>query len=361
MTTKFSLPKLDWWLLTPALLLVTVGLLTLSSLSMSYFVSQLVFTVGCLVIVLVLSRVDVPFLKDFGWIFYIGSLILLLVVFIVGIESHGATRWIDVFGVRLQFSELCKPPLALCLAGFLSNTDNRSLKSYFLVGILLFPVFFLIFFQPDLGNAMIYLLVTLITMLIFGYPLRWFLISAIPVVIASPFLWGHLHDYQRQRLLTFLDPASDPRGDSYNVMQAIIAVGSGGWMGKGFGAGTQSGLRFLPERHTDFIFATISEGLGFFGTVIVVLCFFFLCFRIYKIIQNSESTFEKLFAVCAFGFFLVHFFINAGMNAGIMPVVGVTLPFVSYGGSSLLSNFIFLGLLSNISVSQKRENVLEIR
>lgn len=361
MRPTFSWPKLDWLLLLPALLLVTIGLLTLSSLSMSYFVTQFVFSLGCLAIVILLSRVDVSMFKELGIVFYVGSLISLLIVFVIGIESHGATRWIDIFGVRLQFSELCKPVLSLALAGFLATTDNRSLKSYFLTGVFLFPVFLLIFFQPDLGNAMIYLLVTLITMIIFGYPMRWFLISAVPVIVASPFLWSKLHDYQRQRLLTFLDPASDPLKESYNVMQAIIAVGSGGLMGKGFGSGTQSGLRFLPERHTDFIFATLSEGLGFFGTMLVVLCFFFLCFRIYKIIQRAETPFEKIFSICAFSFFLVHFFVNAGMNAGIMPVVGVTLPFVSYGGSSLLSNFIFLGLLSNISVSRKRENVLEIK
>lgn len=361
MTTKFSLPKLDWWLLTPALLLVTIGLLTLSSLSMTYFTTQLIYTIGCLLVVLVLSRADISMLKHGGQFFYLASVFLLGIVFIIGFESKGATRWIDIFGISFQFSELCKPLLSLAFAGFLASTDNRSLRSYLLVGAFLIPVFLLIFYQPDLGNATIYLLVTAFTLLIYGFPLRWFLISAIPVVIASPFIWGHLHDYQRQRLITFLNPASDPLKDSYNVMQAIIAVGSGGLMGKGFGAGTQSSLRFLPERHTDFIFATLSEGLGFLGTMIVVLCFFFLCFRIYKIILNTEDSFQKIFSICVFGFFLIHFFVNAGMNAGIMPVVGVTLPFVSYGGSSLLCNFIFLGLLSNISVFQKHENVLEIR
>ena len=361
MTTKFLLPKLDWWLLTPAFLLVTIGLITLSSLSMSYFTTQLIYAVGSFLVILLLSRVDVPMFKHLGIFFYIASLFVLGIVFIIGFESKGATRWIDIFGVSIQFSELCKPLLSLALAGYLSSSDNTSVKSYLLSGILLVPVFLLIFFQPDLGNAMIYLLVMALTLVIYGYPMRWFIISAVPAVIASPFIWEHLHDYQRQRLVTFLNPAADPLKESYNVMQAVIAVGSGGLMGKGFGAGTQSGLRFLPERHTDFIFATLSEGLGFFGTMIVVLCFFFLCFRVYKIITVCENPFEKIFAICVFGFFLIHFFVNAGMNAGIMPIVGVTLPFVSYGGSSLLCNFIFLGLLSNISVSQKRENVLEIR
>lgn len=160
--------------------------------------------------------------------------------------------------------------------------------------------------------------------------------------------------------MTFLDPSRDPLGTSYNVIQSVIAVGSGMIMGRGLGQGTQSGLRFLPERHTDFIFATISEQLGFIGTIIILVCFAFLLYRVFKIFLNSEEGFSKNFSAIVFFSFLIQIFVNIGMNVGIIPVVGVTLPFVSYGGSSLLSNFIFLGFLSSIVRSTKDKNVLEI-
>jgi rod shape determining protein RodA len=174
-------------------------------------------------------------------------------------------------------------------------------------------------------------------------------------------IWLKLHDYQRQRIFTFLNPQSDPLGISYNSIQALIAVGSGQFMGKGISEGTQSSLRFLPERQTDFIFATIAEGLGFIGTVLIILSLFFLCYRVYCLFRRTSDRFIQIFSLCAFGFFLIPSFINIGMNVGIVPIVGVTLPFVSFGGSSLLSNFIFLGILSAMSSSQRHKDVLEIK
>jgi rod shape determining protein RodA len=161
--------------------------------------------------------------------------------------------------------------------------------------------------------------------------------------------------------MTFLNPTSDPLGISYNSIQAMIAVGSGTFLGKGLSEGTQSGLRFLPERQTDFIFATIAEGLGFLGALIIVLALLFLCYRVYLIFSATSDKFIKVFSACAFGIFLIPSFVNIGMNIGIVPIVGVTLPFVSFGGSSLLSNFIFLGILSSMSTSRKHKDVLEIR
>ncbi len=355
------LPKVDWSIFIPSCILIIIGLLTLFSLGGDYFRNQFLFSLVCIVLFFLLHKFDYRILKEFGMIFYIFSLIALAIIFIIGFESKGAVRWVEIFGVSIQFSELCKPLLAISLSSFLSNSESRSIKSFFLTGVFLAPIFLLIFFQPDLGNATIYALVVGIVLFTFGYSIKWFIASAVPFLLLSPLLWLQLHDYQRDRIFTFFNPASNPLGESYNVIQAVIAVGSGGIMGKGFGAGTQSGLRFLPERHTDFIFATLSEGLGFLGAMIVVGCFFFLLFRIYKVIIQQEETFEKIFGVCVFGFLLIHFFVNVGMNAGIVPVVGVTLPFVSLGGSSLLSNMIFLSILSQMSISQKKEAVLEIR
>lgn len=292
---------------------------------------------------------------------YVVSLLLLMITFFIGIESRGAARWVEVFGISLQFSETLKPFLSVAFATFLAGVIDARKKSFFLSLLLLLPVAFLIYKQPDLGSALVYVFVAFFVLFVAGFPFRWFAMIFIPVIIAIPFVWPHLHEYQRQRIITFLNPTVDPLGTSYNTIQAVIAVGSGTFFGKGWFEGTQSLLQFLPERHTDFIFATIAEGLGFVGATGVVLVFAFLCYRIYLIFSESEDRFTKLFAACCFGFFLVQGVVNIGMNIGIVPVVGITLPFVSFGGNSLVANFIFLGILTGLHTSQKNKHVLEIR
>jgi rod shape determining protein RodA len=358
---KKTLLSLDWWLLAPVLLLITLGLVTLFSLNPIFFRGQLFYVVLSLAVFLFCANLDYMFLKSLITPIYILSLTLLIVVFIIGFESHGAVRWVDVFGISLQFSELCKPLLSLSLVGFLSLHEDRNMRSFLTAGLLLVPIMLLILLQPDLGNALIYGGVGVFVLLLYGYPYRWFIVVATPIVLSIPVLWERLHDYQRKRLLTFLNPSSDPTGASYNVIQAIIAVGSGGFLGRGLSSGTQSGLRFLPERQTDFIFASLSEALGFVGSFIVIVAFIFLIVRLYIIFKQTDELFGKLFVACAFFFLMIHFFVNIGMNVGIVPVVGVTLPFLSFGGSSMLTNFIFLGIVMSIERKNKRESVLEIR
>lgn len=355
-----SLLPIDWWILLPAFVLITLSLITLASVNIVYFRGQLMYVGVSLIAFYFFCRLDYNLLQPLSKPLYFISLFLLIVVLIIGIESRGAVRWIDIFGIRIQFSEIFKPLLTICFASFLAQHEDRSLRSFILSFVFLFPIAFCIFLQPDLGNALIYVGVVLITLFVYGYPVYWFGLGFLPLLILSPFLWGTLHDYQRQRVLTFFHPTSDPRGTSYNVIQAIIAVGSGGLLGKGLGEGTQSGLRFLPEKHTDFIFATLSEGLGFIGAVIIIISFIFLAWRIYLIFDRAESSYERLLVTCSLSFLLINFFVNIGMNIGIFPIVGVTLPFVSFGGSSMLSNFIFLGILSSVSTSQKSKAVLEI-
>ncbi len=301
------------------------------------------------------------FLKELKFPIYIISLILLFIVLIIGLETRGAVRWIDIFGIRLQFSEILKPFLALAFASLIAKSKDNNFKSFLIDIGLIIPVIVLIFLQPDLGNALLYLAVAVSTLLVVGYPVYWFLFLMLPVILASPLLWFLLHDYQRQRIFTFLNSGNDPLGASYNGIQAIIAVGSGTFLGKGISEGTQSVLRFLPERHTDFIFATIAEGIGFVGVMVVVVAFLFLAFRIYTIFKNSEDLFGKTFLSISFGFLLIQGFVNMAMNMGLLPIVGITLPFVSFGGSSLLSNFIFLGMVASLGSGQKNKHVLEIR
>lgn len=356
-----SLPKIDWWLLAPVVLLLIISLTTLFSLNSAFFRGQL-FTLAIAVSAFfVFSQIPYDLLRRLSVPFYIISIILLVIVLILGIEAKGAVRWVYIFGFPIQFSEVLKPFLAISFSSFLANSSSGSLRSYIFSLIYLAPIFLLIALQPDLGNSMIYLLVTGLVLIVYGFPWKWFALTALPFVLLSPILWHFLREYQRLRLLTFINPTSDPLGSSYNLIQAVIAVGSGMVMGKGLSLGTQSGLRFLPERHTDFIFASLSESMGFIGATIVLVCFLALCYRIYRLFARIEDTFCRMFAVCTFAFILVHFFVNIAMNLGLIPIVGVTLPFVSYGGSSLLSNFILLGILSSIATAHRRQRVLEIR
>jgi len=358
---KRNVFKIDYWLLAPVGILVIISLTVLLSLNIDFFKSQLLSVIAAFIAFLFFSQLSPDFLKQMKVPFYVISLMLLAIVLIIGIESRGAMRWIELLGVRIQLSEVLRPFLVISFAAYLSDRQYPTKRTFFLTLGLIAPVFALVALQPDLGNALIYAFVTFFALLVTGFPLLWFALILLPVTILSPLLWLLLHDYQRQRILTFLDPTSDPLGTSYNTIQAIIAVGSGSFFGKGLSEGTQSGLRFLPERQTDFIFATLAEGLGFFGALIVILSIVFLCYRIYIVFQNSNDAFSRIFAACTFGFLLIQFFVNIGMNVGFLPIVGVTLPFVSFGGSSLLSNFIFLGILSSLSTSQKHKDVLVIR
>lgn len=350
----------DWYLLVPVVVLAVISLTTLSVVGVSFFRNQLLYYIIGLIFFFFFSQIDYKMLSFLLKPMYIFSLIILVVVLLLGLESRGAVRWLELFGIRVQFAEIIKPFMTLCLAGLLTSGTNRSLRHYILSIILLAPVALLIAFQPDLGNALIFTIVMFFVLLVYGFPFLWFGVALFPVILASPILWSILHGYQRQRILSFIHPSSDPLNTTYNVMQAIIAVGSGMLVGKGISEGTQSNLKFLPERQTDFIFATISEGFGFIGAAVIIAAFGFLLYRLYVLFKSADDPFGKLYLLGTFFFFLIPFFVNIGMNLGLVPVVGITLPFVSYGGSSILASFIALGIASSVGTKAK-VHVLEIR
>jgi rod shape determining protein RodA len=358
MKSRFSV---DWWLIAPVFVLIIISLTTLFSINFQFFKGQLISLGIALLAFFFFSRIDITFLKQIIKPIYIIALVLLVIGFFIGIESRGSIRWVDILGIRLQFSEILKPFLAVCLSTYLAQFSYVLKKEFLLVFLFLFPILLLIYVQPDLGSALVYLSVVIVVLIMIGFPIRWFVIASLPGLLAIPFIWTRLHDYQQQRVLTFFNPTIDPLGISYNSMQAIITVGSGTFFGKGWFQGTQSALHFLPEKQTDFIFATISEGLGFIGAVFLLLTFVFFCYRIYLIFRNADDSFTRIFAACCFSLFFIQGFVNIGMNVGLLPIVGITLPFVSYGGSSLLSNFIFLGILSQLASKQKNNNILQIR
>lgn len=351
----------DLSLLIPSVILVILGLSGILSLSFELFKLQISFVLASLTVFFFFSQLNYKSVKNFPLHIYIISVVLFIIVLFIGIESRGSVRWLELFGRGIQFSEILKPFLAISLATFLAKRDSYSFKNFYLVLLFLFPIFFLIFIQPDLGNALIYLLTTLFMLFAFGFPLRYFMSLIILSALSFPVFWQFLRSYQKQRILTFLELKVDPLGTSYNAIQSVIAVGSGMLFGKGFGQGTQSILRFLPERHTDFIFATLTEELGLVGSVMIFATFFFLLYRILIISHEAKDRFVKLFSMLAFFLITTQFFVNAGMNVGIVPIVGVSLPFVSYGGSSLLANFIFLGILSSMSREVRTRDTLEIR
>lgn len=351
--------RVDFQLVIPILILIGMSLTTLFSISIDLFRNQLIFFFLSVGIFLFFVNSDFSFLESLSKPIYIISLISLFILLLVGFEARGAARWLDIFGLRLQFSEILKPFLAISLVSFLS-TRKKSLIDILWLLFLAFPIIFLIFKQPDLGSALMYVFSIILTLILFGYPLWWFGTLFGSVLILVPVVFRFLHQYQQQRLLTFLHITNDPLGTSYNAIQALIAVGSGMFGGKGLGQGTQSGLRFLPERHTDFIFATLSEDLGFIGSVVILIVFAFLLYRLYQISRQAGSVSEKLFITTAFSLILIQCCVNIGMNVGLLPIVGVPLPFVSYGGSSLLSNAIFLGIASSIASLARRKSMLEI-
>ena len=357
---KGFLRRIDLFLLVPSLVLAAISLSTLFSIDPIFFRQQLIVLCLALIGFLIFTRIDITLLSYSSKFIYLGIIFLLILVLIFGVEVNSSKSWFDIFGVRFQPSEAVKPFFIVVISLFLTQKIGRRLYRFIGSLLLVFPVFFLIAKQPDLGTGIIYITSSLMVIFLAGFPKRYLLLTLLGSILTIPVLFFFLADYQKQRILTFFDVTSDPTGASYNAIQSLISIGSGGFFGKGFGQGTQSLLRFLPEQHTDFIFATISEDLGFIGSVAVLCLFVFMLYRIYKIAVNSDSKFKYLVCMGVFALFFFQILFNVGMNLGLMPVIGITLPFVSYGGSSLLSSFIALGIVSNISTENKKHQSMEI-
>ncbi|MDO8488299.1 MAG: FtsW/RodA/SpoVE family cell cycle protein [bacterium] len=335
----------DWWLITPVVLLVCLGLFMLRSVAPQQLVSQTIFVAISVAVFLVFS------LTDYRWFFslhlpaYALSLLAMILPFLFGISSRGAHRWLIFGDVFFQPSEVAKPFLLITfamLAAGLSQYKQAKLAVAFLIPALI------IFFQPDLGTMLV-LTVGWLTVFVPQLPRKAVLVGALVLIILSPLTWFLLRDYQRDRLLTFINPHSDPLGKGYQVIQSTIAVGSGQWWGKGLGQGTQSQLQFLPEQHTDFMFATLAEELGFVGAGAVIILFGLVFNRIYALAFQAPDLAANFFCLGVLASLGFQVFINIGMNMGLAPVTGITLPFVSYGGSSLLSLAITFGILAAIS------------
>jgi rod shape determining protein RodA len=292
---------------------------------------------------------------------YFLSLALLFLTILFGSEIRGSTRWLKIGSLGVQTSAIVKPLLILFFAWFSARFKLDKFKTVVFYFLLLALPVYLIFKQPDLGSSLIILVVGFGIAFISGMD-RNFLVGLFVSGLAFvPISWVLLlKNYQKDRIISFLNPFEDPLGSGYHIIQSITAVGSGGLFGTGLGSGTQSQLRFLPERHTDFIFASLAEELGFLGSSLLIVSYFVLFFRILTLIRLSDTRFERLICTGVFIIIFFQMFVNVGMNLGIVPITGVTLPFVSAGGSSLVSLFICLGLVQIISRRTKSKNVIEI-
>lgn len=284
--------------------------------------------------------------------FYFVNILFLIAVLIIGKTAMGATRWVKVGGVNLQPSEFMKISIILMLASYFKRVKIYSIGKlvYFFIPVLIFviPTVFILL-QPNLGTSIIIVLISC-TMIFTLFIKNRFLILCILCVLSSiPFIWKFgLHDYQKQRVLTFLNPENDPRGAGYNIIQSKIAIGSGGIFGQGYLNGNQNKLNFLPEQHTDFVFTVFAEELGFFRTAFLIFLYLYITFKIASYAILVKKIEEKMILVGCGALIFWHCFINIGMSMDLLPVVGVPLPFISYGRSFLLSNVMVIALVMNI-------------
>jgi rod shape determining protein RodA len=356
---------LDFFLLLLLFALTSIGLTVLYSASGHNLASvekQGSFFIIAYIVMLVVAQIPVDFLRRSAAIAYFGGLILLLAVMLFGDISMGAQRWLQIGGFRFQPSEIMKLAMPITVAAFLSATElpPRFKQVAISVALILLPVI-IIMEQPDLGTAILVLVSGTVILFFAGLP--WlYILGAFLVFIASLYpIWHYvLHDYQRQRVLTMLDPSQDPLGTGWNIIQSKTAIGSGGLSGKGWMQGTQSRLDFLPEGHTDFIIAVLSEEFGLFGVLLLLSVYLLVVIRGMMIAINSQNTFSRLLAAGISTTFFVYVFVNMGMVSGMLPVVGVPLPLISQGGTAIVALFAGFGMLMAISTEKKRVMMKEI-
>lgn len=397
--------KFDFGIFIPAALLIAIGLTAIFSSTFNHptmsgnFNRQLVFGVAAFFVFFITYSVPTNTFRMIAIPTYLFSLLLLLIVLVVGRKTSGARSWLDIGPVGFQPSELAKLGTILVMSLYLSrkNTDIDSFKDIlFSLGIGFIPVA-LILLEPDMGTSMVFMglilimifwkgisLFGLFTVLspgfvaisaLFGY--YYFLGSLVLILVLlflfkkdvffsgsifalnlgagffADYLYNALSPHQQKRIQSFIDPNSDPLGAGYNTIQAKVAIGSGGLFGKGFMQGNQTQLQYIPEQWTDFIYCVIGEEFGFIGSMIVLVLFMYLFLRILKVASSTKDEFLSLTLIGILSVYIVHFLINIGMVVGILPVIGIPLPFVSYGGSSLLVNMFMLGIIANVYRNRK--------
>ena len=353
-----KLQSINYPLLGLIITLFFVGLAALYSISNGDFNSWPLkhsqrFILG-LIIFFIVVFFDLRLIFGYAYVIFFLSIISLAIIPFFGIESNGATRWINIAGISLQPSEFVKYTLILALAKYFHSINNDSgfIKTLIIPLIITIVPVFLVITQPDLGTALIILLGGISLFWISGLNYKYFIVGVFSILCSLPVLWQYLKDYQKDRVLTFFNPERDPLGNGYHIMQSKIALGSGGIFGKGYMEGTQSHLNFLPEMQTDFIFTMLGEEFGFIGTLLLLLIYAALIMISIRLALKSRSLFSKYLSLGVCNVFFIYVFVNIGMVTGLLPVVGVPLPFISYGGSSMLAVMFGFGLLMNCYINR---------
>ncbi len=306
-------------------------------------------------VMIVVGLISIKFWYKSAYLFYYGALGLLLLMYLLGYTAMGATRWIDLGLIKLQPSELMKVCIVFALARYFHDLEKQKirLKHLFIPAIMLIAPALLIIKQPDLGTGIILLSIGIIIFFVAGVQAWVFIVGIASVSLALPILWQFLYDYQKNRILNFLDPEKDPLGTGYNIIQSKIAMGAGGFFGKGFMKGSQSQLKFLPEHQTDFIFTAICEEWGFLGGGLVLLAFVILVMYSYVIAFNARAQFSRVLAIGITSMISLHVIINVAMVMGLVPAVGIPLPLLSYGGTNMMTVLIGFGLIISVHIHSK--------
>lgn len=352
------LRRIDWWALSAAACLSGAGLLLIHSLTWpedSRLIKQIVFLAVSLAVFFGLQFTDMHFWRNASIVLYGIAVVLLAGLLVFGEATRGARGWITIGSLGFQPAEFTKLAVILFLAATLERLrfDIVRLADVLAVLIITGLPALLVALQPDMGSAFILLVTSAVMVLATGLDRKKLGALVLLGVVAASLGWFLvLRDYQKERLLTFLAPRSDPLGAGYNVAQSIVAIGSGGFFGRGLGLGTQSQLNFLPEQETDFIFASIAEELGFLGASLLLLGYLFLLWRLWRALASGQSMFGNFLMLGVLAMFFSQAAVNVGMNMGLFPVTGVTLPFVSYGGSSLLASFAALAIALSARTKQ---------
>lgn len=395
--------KFDYVLTLLVAVLLAIGLTAVYSatnfgnVESTYFKNQLIFAILGLGIMLISVYLPFRLLQSLAYPLYALSIISLILVYFIGVKGGGAERWLLIGPIRIQPAEFAKLATILAVARFLSSRDVNinNLRDITIVFVLILLPFGLIAKQPDLGTSLVF--AAILFPILYWAGLRWFplflLITPIFTVLSSfnyyilavwlliisgilyisrqrliiiigllllhvgiglttPKLWDQLKPYQKGRIITFLDPESDPRGNGYQIIQSQVAIGSGGLWGKGFMNGTQTHLKFLPAQHTDFIFSVLAEEFGFIGVIFVLLVFILLLLYLIKLASTVRSTFSSIAILGIASVVFFHVFVNIGMTVGLAPVTGLPLPFISYGRSFLLSIMLMMGIVQNVSYNR---------
>lgn len=363
--SKRFLRRIDLLLLFASVAIVIYGLVIISSAThintpgeeRFWFVQrQGIFAVVNAAMAVVFMQFDYRGLSQHGKILYIINLVMLVAVMLFGHAALGAQRWIQIGPISIQPSEFSKLIMIICMASILEERMGHlnSVQDLLPVAAYVGLPFLLVLKQPDLGTSLVFMAIFFGMVIACGMPWKYFAGIIVVSIMSFPILWQFLKDYQKMRIMVFLDPNVDPLGSGYHIIQSKIAIGSGMMFGKGLFEGTQSQLNFLPENHTDFIFAVVGEELGFVGAVILLLLYLIVLWRGIQIAKDAGDVFGRLLAVGITSMLAFHVLVNVGMTTGIMPVTGIPLPLMSYGISSLTTNILSIAILMNIHMHKQK-------